>query len=732
MRIQLLSVLAFGLFLSSNLFAAGTEPFRDSALTAKARVDDLLTRLTLQEKVDLCHGNFTSGGVPRLGIGPLLMLDGRQGLRPVDDQKGAKTTSLPCGLALSCTWDDEAARRFGGVLAEEMLALKRHVLLAPMLNMVRSPLGGRNFENFGEDPYLVGRIGSAYINGVQDLGVGACSCLLVANDCEFRRHFTSSNMDERTLREYHMRSYAMSVQDGNVWSMMTGNNILNGTYCAQNKHLVQELMKDTVGFDGVMITDWRGAYDTLPTALAGTDMTTGFCSYVFGDGNLLKAVKSGDVPMELLDEKVRRILLLYVRSGVLDPDKRLPGSLDTPEHRKAARELAANGMVLLKNEQDILPLQLTTTSKILVTGPAADRVLQGGGSGHVPAAIEITPLQGLKEVIKADAEISHLPYPLNLQKVIKNKRKLKSPTSATLQSAASKADVVVFVAAGYLASEGRDLLTMDLPGNQAADIAAMAEVNPNVIVVLQANGAVSLNGWGDRAAAILAIHYSGEATGMALADVLTGAVNPSGKLSYTFARKLDDYACHALNEWPAKLRLDKDPVDAGFKPHERKATHAFDTSYDEGVFSGYRWLDDKNIEPAYPFGFGLSYTTFTLSAPLLTAEGDGKWQVTCRVTNTGDRAGAEVVQLYVAPPKSKVRRPARELKGYCRVMLQPGESGEATFTLSKRDLAYFDDTVMEWAADAGEYKIQLGTSSRDLPIKTMVELKERAKVEMWK
>jgi beta-glucosidase len=711
-------------------------------LPVEARVEDMLTRLTLEEKVALCHGNFTSGGVPRLGIGPLLMLDGRQGLRPVDDQKGTRTTSLPCALALSCTWDDDAARRFGGVLAEEMLAFRRHVLLAPMLNLVRSPLGGRNFENFGEDPYVVGRIGSAYIDGVQELGVGACACLLVANDCEFRRHFTSSNMDDRTLRELHLRGYEASVRDGKVWSMMTGNNLLNGTYCAQNGHLVQELMKNEIGFDGVMITDWRAAYDTVPTALAGTDMTTGHCSYVFGNGNLLSAVKRGDVPMDLLNEKARRVLRLYFRTGVIDPETRRAGSLDTPAHRQAARELAAAGMVLLTNEGGVLPLD-SRTSRILVTGPAADVVLQGGGSGSVPAAVNITPFDGLKASLSGQADITLLPYPVNLQKAVQKgavewdesstsgpKKRRKAgmpadiPSDNVLSEAAANADVVIFMAAGWLASEGRDLLDMQLPGKQAEAIAALARANKNVVVVLQANGAVSLDGWGDKAAAILAIHYSGQATGQALADVLTGTVNPSGKLTYTFAKKLEDYACHALNEWPAKLRLKADPVDPGMKPEDRKATHAFDTDYEEGVFAGHRWFDKKNIEPAYPFGFGLSYTSFTLSAIKAEPE-EGGWMVSCNVKNTGSRRGAQVVQLYVQPPEGPVERPRLELKGYARLELDPGQTGVAKIRLSNEALRYFDPAAKAWQAAPGKYKLHVGTSSRDIPLQEEIAVGEK-------
>ncbi len=716
--------------------AQALPPYRDPHAPIEQRVGDLLARLTLEEKVALCYGSFLSGGVPRLGIGQLSMLDGRQGVRPVD-KKGTRTTLLPCTLALSCTWDEPAARQFGRVLAEEMLALNQHVLLAPMLNLVRSPLGGRNFENLGEDPYLAGSIGAAYIRGVQELGVGACACLLVANDCEYRRHFTSSNMDERTLRELHLLTYEMSVRDGNVWSMMSGNNLFNGIHCAQNHRLLQELMKDEIGFDGVMITDWRAAYDTVPAALAGTDMTTGICGYVFGDGRLLAAVKAGEVSQALLDEKVRRVLRLYVRCGVLNPDARAKGGLDTPEHRTMARRLAAEAMVLLKNKDHLLPLDLRKPCRILLTGPGADVVLKGGGSGNVPAAVEVSPLQGLQNALAGRGQLTHLPYHISLQPAMQkgtleweqagqSKARGKKgaqptgdivPDTTALTSAAQSADIVVFVAAGTIASEGRDLTDMDLPGGQAEAIATLAKANPNVVVVLANNGAVSMSSWAEKVPAILAAHYAGEFTGDALADVLTGKANPSGKLSYTFGKRLEDYPCHALGEWPARLLLDKDPVDPGRKPEERKATHAFDTDYKEGVFAGYRWFDEKKIEPWFPFGHGLSYTTFDYTEPKMV-ETDGSLHVACTVMNTGSRPGAEVVQVYVVPPKSAVPRPPKELKGFARVTLQPGESRQVYIVLRPSAFAYYDVTTHKWKAEAGEYQIQLGSSSRDIRLRT--------------
>ena len=730
-------------FLTAPIAAreAAAPLYQDARAPVEDRVADLLPRLTLAEKVALCHGGFVSGGVPRLKISPLLMLDGRQGLRPME-KKGTRTTLLPCVLALSCAWDEAAARDFGRVLAEGMLALGHHVLLAPMLNLVRSPLAGRNFENFGEDPYLVGRLGAAYIQGVQEQGVGACACLIVANDCEHRRHFTSSNMDDRTLRELHLLPYELAVRDGRVWSMMSGNNLFNGVHCAHNRRLLQELVKDEIGFDGVMITDWRAAYEVLPAARAGTDMTTGFCKYVFGDG-LLAAVKSGEIAPALLEDKVRRILRLYVRAGVLDRDLLRKGGLDTSEHRTTVRRLAAEGMVLLKNDRRRLPLDPDKLRRILVTGPGAEAVCQGGGSGNVPAAVEVSPLQGLQAAFAGKAQVTHLAYRIPLRPAVskgaiewepnaagKSAGDPVVPDAPALQRAAQSAEVVIFVAAGLLASEGRDLIDMKLPGGQSEAIATLAKANPNVVVVLVNNGALSLQPWDEAVPAILAMHYAGQATGDALADVLTGKVNPAGKLSYTFARRLEDYPAHALGEWPARLIRSEEPTNPGRTPGERRAVHGFDTDYKEGVFAGYRWFDEKKIEPRFPFGHGLSYTTFALKDLQVTEEGDA-WRVSCLVKNTGDRPGAEVVQVYVAPPRGSVARPARELKGFAKVMVQPGESRRIEIQLRPSALSYYDVATRKWTADAGEYLIQAGSSSRALQLQCPVILRSAQFIERY-
>ncbi len=693
-------------FSRRRFLAAGTAASvaKVAAAPAADRIEDILRQLTLEEKIRLCHGNvtkdpielFKAGGVPRLGIGQINMLDGRQGIRPTD--KKTQTTSLPCTLSLSCTWDPETASAFSRLLAEELLAMGQHVLLAPCMNLARSPLGGRNFENLGEDPFLAGAMAAAYIKGAQQAGVAGCACILVANDYEARRHFTSSNMDGRTLRETHLLPFEMSITDGGAWVVMAANNLLNGTHIAAHRGLVQGILKDKLGFDGVVLTDWRAAYDPEPTALAGVDMTTGFCAYVFGDGRLLEAVKAGRIPESLIEDKVRRILRLYQRSGVLDPKTRAKGALETPEHRALARKLAGEGMVLLKNDRGVLPL--AKTGSVLVTGPAAGAAPFGGGSGAVRPPFRITPLGGLRSALGD---------------------RVRTAPETALPDAARSAGVVLFFAQDEHHGEGNDMKSMDLPEGQAQKIAELAAVNPNTVVVLLTGEAVSLEPWADKVPAILAAWYAGQSTGDAIADVLTGKVNPGAKLSCTFGKRLEDYACHALDLWPPRLILDKAPGNPGFTPAERKATYAYAADYKEGVFMGYRWFDDKKIEPRFPFGHGLSYTTFSYSGFRLERSGDAIG-VFCTVKNTGGREGAEVVQVYIAPPKSSVPRPPRELKGFAKVRLKAGESRQVRIALRPSALAYYDEKSGKWTADPGEYGILVGASSRDIRLQGKIHL----------
>ncbi len=712
---------------SQHSQTGSVEVYLNPDVDIETRVEDLLKRLTLEEKIRLLHGNVTdnsadrfyAAGVERLNIPPIAMLDGRQGVRTFD---GTLTTALPSTLSLSCTWDENAARTFGGLLAEEILAVNRNLLLAPMINLVRTPLNGRNFENLGEDPYMAGRMAVAYIQGVQDKYVGACACLLVANDYESGRHYTSSNMDDRTLREVHMLPYEMAARDGKVWSMMSANSLLNGIHCAHNKTLLQEIMKDEIGYDGVILTDWRAAYDAVPAALAGTDMTTGFCAYVFGDGKLLEAVREGQVPESLIDDKARRVIRLCIRCGVLNPELQEKGSLDTEEHRAIARRLGAEGMVLLKNEKGILPLDPDKMKRILLAGPGLEVVAKGGGSGDVHTRVNITPLEGLRSALEGKVELIPVPFNTNEES--------NEADFPVLEVSARSADAVIFFALSGAYSEGRSLKTMDLPYNQAKAIDILVRVNRNIIVVLMSGSAASVEPWADKVPVILGAWYAGQATGDAIADILTGKVNPGGKLSFTMARKLDDYPVHAFGEWPARLIIDEPPQGVTRDPAKRKVIHAYTGEYKEGVFVGHRWFDENKIKPRYEFGYGLSYTTFEFSDMILDVD-KKSIKIECKVKNTGPRSGSEVVQVYISPPESSVPRPPCELKGFLKVFLEEGEEQKVEISIPKSLLSYYHVEGGNWKLEAGEYGILVGNSSRNILLENKVKFSKDREFERF-
>jgi beta-glucosidase len=723
------------------------EIYLDPEADLEVRVEDLLQRLTLEEKVRLLHGDvvpprappagrFFGAGVERLNIPQLEFLDGRQGLRMFDakgvghNQSTGKfqseglvlTTALPSTLSLSCTWDPDLAYAFGGVLANEMLGVGKEVIFAPMINLIRTPLNGRNFENMGEDPLLAGKTAAAYIRGIQAKNVAACACLLVANDYESNRHYTSSDMDLRTLREIHNLPYEMAVREGKVWTMMSSNSLLNGIHIAHNAFIQQEVMKDEVGFDGVMLTDWRAAYDAVDAAFGGTDMTTGICAYVFGDGRLLKAVKDGIVPESLIDEKARRVIRLMIRTGILNPEILDEGAVDSEEHRTLARRLGSEGMVLLKNDGDLLPLDLKSLQTIMVTGPGAEMVAKGTGSGNVNSFVNVTPLEGLQSAVEGRANLVNVSYNLETDGC--------PDAFQPLVKSAGSADAVIFFATSPRYSEGSVLADMEMPYRQAEAITALVRANKNVIVVLMTGSAISVEPWADEVPAILGSWFAGQATGDAIADVLLGKFNPGGKLSFTMARELNDYPVHHHGEWPAKLVIDEAPRDLPPEPELRRAIHAYSGEYREGVFVGHRWFEKNSIDPRFEFGYGLSYTTFSMKG-LKVKQINDKLVISCTVKNTGKRAGSEVVQVYVAPPASDVPRPLKELKGFSKVRLDRGEKKSVEITIPVSSLAYYNVDGKNWKVEAGEYGILVGNSSRNILLKEVVTLTDEREFDSY-
>lgn len=701
-------------------------------------VDDIIGQLTLEEKVKLCHGTvtefrplrFVSGGINRLEIGELETLDGPVGVRlfgqddyqtdvllksnhtniiegvhisPEDEY----ATALPSTLSLSCTWDKNAARRYANVLAEEMLFLQKHVLFGPGLNMMRSPLGGRNFEYMGEDPYLTGVIGVNYIDALQGKGVAACAKHYIANEADQYRHFSSSNLDERTLHEVYLLPFEMAVKQANVWTIMTANSLINGKHCSESSDLVQQILKNQIGFDGVVLTDWRAAYTAKGSALAGTDITTGYCAYVFGDTEigLLPEVEKGEVPMSVLDDKVKRILTLYERVGLLDLNvakKRETGAINSAESKKEARKLASEGMVLLKNENKLLPLNRDNISRIIVTGPSAEKVPAGTGSSLVKSEFRVTPLQGIQNAL-GSLKLEYYKYSPDVDVSIE---KVKS------------SDVIIFFAESHQSGENGDLPDMKLPDEQDEVIAKLASLNCKIVVVPIACGPVDMSAWNEDVNAILYCLYSGQSTGDAVADILFGETNPSGKLSFTLAKDLNDYACHSLDLWPVKPICNEAPTSAPYLKEYRKPVHAYNWDYLEGIFTGYRWFDKHKTEPLYPFGFGLSYSDFSISDSgikiISSNKANPEVYVAVKVSNTGDRDGKEVIQLYVEELEPELVRPKLELKAFEKCFVPRGKSEIVILKLDKASFSYWDVLTSAWKIKPGTFRIHVGNSSRDI------------------
>jgi len=692
--------------------------FQQTSLPLEERLEDLLNRLTLEEKVKLCYGNvtdntadrFNSGGIARLNIKQIEMLDGPVGVRNFNDNQ--KTTALPSTLLLSCTWDINSARRYGEVMASEMLSLGKHVVFGPGMNLMRSPLCGRNFEYMGEDPFLTGSMAANYINGIQSMGVAACAKHYLANEIDNLRHYTSSNMDERTMHEIYLLPFEMAIKEGKVWVIMTANSLFNGIHVTENKTVLQNILRDEFNYDGVILTDWRAAYNTINTANAGTDMTTGFCAYVFGEDRLLNAVKNGEISEQLINAKVKNILRLYFRTGVMNEDNCLVGSINTDEHKREARKLATEGMVLLKNTANLLPINPEKIKNILVTGPGVTVVPSGTGSSKVISEISVTPLQGLKSAFK-NCNINYVSY--------------GSSKINLLLSNAKSNDIVLFFALGGQCGESRDLKNIELPDNQATIINKLSDNNKKVVVITLSGSVIAMDSWSNKVGAILLCCYAGQSTGDAIADVLSGKVNPGGKLSYTIANKLEDYACHYLGLWPQKAHAENIVPILPKAGSERKAIYAYDCDYKEGVFMGYRWFDQKGIEPLFPFGYGLSYTSFLIEKSgidIISNKTDKtKVQVKIKISNTGTREGSEVIQLYIGETNCSVPRPPKELKGFQKVFLNTGEKKEITIPLDFRSFAFWSNEKNNWELEPGKYTIYVGNSSRNIAFEESIILK---------
>ena len=725
--------------------AAETPLYLNPDAPIEDRVEDALSRMTLEEKVALCHAQskFSSAGVPRLGIPELWMSDGPHGVRPEinwNDWGHAgwtndSVTAFPALTALAATWNPALSAAYGKNVGEEARYREKDVLLGPGVNIYRTPLNGRNFEYMGEDPYLASVMVVPYVQELQKNGVAACVKHFALNNQERWRGNINVDVSDRALYELYLAAFKAAVQQGGAWTVMGAYNKVWNQHCCHNKRLLEDILRGEWGFNGAVITDWGGAHDTREAALNGLDIemgsfTNGLTSeseFTYNDYYLarpfLELIRKGEVPESVADDKARRILRLIFRTAM---NTRKPfGSLHSPEHYAAAKAIGDESIVLLKNS-GILPLDPAAGKRILVVGDNATRVLtNGGGSSELKVKDYISPLDAITAVFGADNVDYARGYAAGPPMYDRDE-----PVPAAVQDSlraeavarAAKADVVVYVGGlnknAFQDCEGQDRTSYGLPFGQDALIEALVKANPNVVIANISGNAYAMP-WADSVPAILHTSYLGTMGGASIVDVLAGRVNPSGKLPYSIPVRLEDCAAHSFgtDSYPGVESESGDVLFGVCAPQQR---------YEEDVLVGYRWHDTKKVPARYAFGHGLSYTSFAYGKPVLSAKemkaDGGKLTVTVPVSNTGSREGAEVVQLYVGDDKASVLRPVKELKGFEKVTLAPGETRDVTFTVTPEMLAFFDADAHAWRTEPGTFTLYLGGSSALTPAKAKFKL----------
>lgn len=795
--------------------------YKDSKLTVQQRVEDLLARMTLEEKIQQLSGvGFDTKENKRLGIPVLSMNDGPVGVR------WGKATAFPAAVGIAASWNPELTLRIGEVIARETKAKGRNYLLGPCVNIHRFPLGGRNFESYGEDPFLAARLAAAFVKGIQSQGVLASVKHYACNNQEWERHKLDVTVAERALREIYLPAFKAAVQEGKAYTVMAAYNVLRGDHCSESAHLLDTILKKEWGFRGFVVSDWRSVYSTVKSAKAGLDLEMPVAEY-FGE-KLLEAVKKGEVKESVIDDKIRRLMRVRFKAGLFDhPPKEDESVLHREEHKKLALKAAQQSLVLLKNNNKILPLDQGKLKTLAVIGPnALDARVGGGGSSKVTPFYAVSPMQGLKKALGKNVKIKHAlgiairgdidplrqafhaeyfnnielkgkpvmkrveekidfnwgydaPHPSlhrpddrntfsvrwvstieppktgkyrfqflhndGMRAFIgdkpifdnwkKNRIQFKTVTVplqagkkyslrieyffdggisqvkfgwilpdhdyiAEAAGIAKQCDAAIIFAGLYerWESESWDRRRMELP-NQDLLIDAVAKANPNTIVVMQTGSPVFMP-WLDKVAAVVQAWYPGQEGGNAIADVLLGNVNPAGKLPFSFISSYD----HS----PA------------FKDYKDKSLKS---PYAEGIFVGYRYLDKHRIKPLFPFGHGLSYTTFRYSGLKVEPEpGNHTFKVSLKITNTGKRAGTEIVQLYISDIESSLERPEKELKGFARIHLNPGQSKTVTLKLNSGSFAFFDPNPDRWRVETGDFEVSVGSSSEQIQLKKRITI----------
>lgn len=717
------------------VFGSAQAQYTDQQIESK--IDSILPLLTLKEKVAMCHAQskFSSPGVPRLGIPEVWMSDGPHGVRAEiswDSWAYAgwtndSITAFPALTCLAATFNDSLSYAYGVAVGEEARYREKDILLGPGVNIYRTPMNGRNFEYMGEDPYLASRLVVPYIQGVQKNGVAACVKHYALNNQELWRDHINVEVSDRALYEIYLPAFKAAVEEGEAWSIMGAYNQFRGQHCCHNEILLSQILKKDWGFDGVVVTDWGGAHDTKESALYGLDieMGTGTNGLTYSKvnayenyylaGPFLEMIENKEVEESVVDDKVRRILRLIYRTS-LNPNRPL-GSVNTSAHHEVARKVAQEGIVLLKNKEDIFPIKDEANLTIAVIGENATRMMtRGGGSSELKPQFEVSPLEGIQARYKnakityamgyasgapAYARVNPSPYDADSLKAIAIK-------------VAQEADVVFFVGGlnknHHQDCEGGDRKTYNLPFGQEELIDELYAVNKNLGVVMVSGNAVAMP-WLPKAKGLIQAWYLGSMTGHALADVVSGDVNPSGKLPFSFPKNLVDNGAHAFGE----ISYPGDSIMQEYK---------------EDILVGYRWHETKKIATQFAFGYGLSYTDFTISniqADQSVYAANESITVSYDVKNDGLLTGAEVVQVYVGKVKSKVPRALKELKGYQKLNIAAGASQSGSVAINVADLAYYDESKSEWVVEPGDYHLYVGNASNDISKKIKISISKKSR-----
>ena len=708
---------------------AQTPVYLDETKPVEQRIDDALARMTLDEKIAVIHAQskFSSPGVKRLGFPDLWTDDGPHGVRPdvlwdewvQAGQTNDSCVAFPALTCLAATWNPALSRLYGESLAEEALYRGKHVILGPGVNINRTPFNGRNFEYMGEDPWLASRMVVPYIQGLQSKGVAACVKHYALNNDEEYRHQVNVIVSDRALHEIYLPAFKAAIQEGGAWAIMGSYNLYQNQHNCHNATLLNKILKQDWGFDGVVISDWGGCHNTEEAIQNGLDLEFGSWTdgLTMGVTNAYdryylalaykQLIQEGKYSTKELDEKVRRVLRLFYRTTM---NRQRPfGFLCSESHYEAALKIAQQGIVLLKNDRKILPVK--KAKRILVVGENAIKMMTvGGGSSSLKVQKEILPLDGIKarfaeaEVDFARGYVGDTIQSYDGVTVGRSLYDLRSAEELTAEAVAKAkdADVVIFIGglnkSNYQDCEGHDRQTYGLPYGQDQLIEALVKANPNLVYVNISGNAVAMP-WAHKVPAIVQGWFIGSEAGEALASVLAGDVNPSGKLPFTWYARLEDCGAHATGSYPGTWR---------------DGHQIIDETYKEDLFVGYRWTDKQQINPLFPFGYGLSYTTFQVSnlrADKKEMTADDQLTITADVKNVGSLAGAEVLQLYISDTQSSLPRPVKELKGFKKVYLEPGETQQVSFIIDRSALSFYDEKTGAWTAEPGEFVAMVNNSS---------------------